>query len=91
MAQLVRLQKILLANSCWPKLLPSFLQNHTVSPNAHAKPHFSDKLDYCLGQLKCIYRSRALIRVTPQHHNTYTPAMAHAWGRSVMIVVCVGY
>ena len=28
---------------------------------------------------------------TPPHHNTYTPPMAHAWGRSVMIVVCVGY
>ena len=22
-----------------------------------------------------------LIGVTPQQHNTYTPAMAHAWGR----------
>ena len=27
------------------------------------------------------YHSPILIRVTPQHHNTYTPAMAHAWGR----------
>ena len=27
------------------------------------------------------------ICATPQQHNTYTPPMAHAWGRSVMIVV----
>jgi hypothetical protein len=27
--------------------------------------------------------------VTPQQHNTYTSPMAHAWGGSVMIVVCV--
>ncbi len=26
------------------------------------------------------YQSPTLIRVTPQHHNTYTPAMVHAWG-----------
>ena len=37
------------------------------------------------------YHSPIPIRVTPQQHNTYTPPMAHAWGRSVMIGVCVGY
>ena len=26
---------------------------------------------------------------TPQHNNTYTPPMAHAWGGSLMVVVCV--
>ena len=34
------------------------------------------------------YHSHTPIRVTPQHHNTYTPPMAHAWGRSMMIGVC---
>ena len=37
--------------------------------------------------LQTSYHSPTPIRVTPQHHNTYTPPMAHAWGRSVMIVV----
>ena len=32
-------------------------------------------------------QSTTPIRVTPHIHNTYTPAMSHAWGRSVMIVV----
>ena len=27
------------------------------------------------------YHSPTPIRVTPQQHNTYTPPMAHAWGR----------
>ena len=47
-----------------------FCKNHTVSPYTHANPHFSDKLDYSLRQLKCSYRSRALIRGKPQNHNT---------------------
>ena len=34
---------------------------------------------------RCGYRPRrnqkTIIRVIPQHHNTYTPPMANAWGR----------
>ena len=31
--------------------------------------------------LKNKRQTPTLIGVTPQHHNTYTPLMAHAWGR----------
>ena len=36
------------------------------------------------------YQDTHLIGVTPQQYTTYTPPVAHAWGGSGMIVVCVG-